>query len=84
MLSSILAKYAYQVEKDEDETLNMARKAVSIMPTNMYYQINLVKYLIWAKHFSEAKKVLNTIKIKDINNQHTAEIIGLSQTLKNR
>ena len=81
MLYSIQAKYAYQVEGDKDKTLIMARKAVSLIPSNLYYHLNLVKYLIWAGSLIEAKNSLKTAKKIDTNNQHTAEIATLAGIL---
>jgi tetratricopeptide (TPR) repeat protein len=77
LLYTVLAKYAYMIEKDRSMTIEMARKAVSVMPSNLYHRLNLVKYLMWSGDYLEAKKALDeTIKI-DIHNQHTAEISRL-------
>ncbi len=82
MLHAILARYSFQVEGDKDKTIAMARKAVSIIPSNMYYHLNLAKYLIWAGNKIEAKKVLNTAVKIDIYNQHATEIAGLMKILE--
>jgi tetratricopeptide (TPR) repeat protein len=82
MLYAILAKYAYSVEGNRTETIKMARKSVSIMPSNMYYHLNLVKYLIWAADQVEAKKALESAAKIDIDGQHTAEISRLKKTLQ--
>jgi len=81
MLYAILTKYTYQVEGDKKKTLVLARKAVSFTPSNLYYRLNLAKYLIWAGNFMEAKNTLETTKKLDINNQHTAKIAILAGIL---
>ena len=82
MLSAILAKYMYQVEKDKDKTLMMARKSVLFMPSNPSYHLNLAKYLIWTGNLNEAQKTLLTTKRIDVYNQHTIEITRLLESLK--
>jgi hypothetical protein len=84
MLSAILAKYLFQVDRDIDRTLKMAHAAVSLMPSNLYYRLNLVKYLIWAGERDEAKKILEATAGIDIYNQHTAEINGLMKVLEGK
>ena len=84
MLAAILAKYNYQVDRDKYKTVQMARKSVSLMPSNLYYQINLAKYLIWANELTEARKVLLTARKVDVHNQYTTEIAGLLDALQNK
>lgn len=81
MLYAILAKYTYQLEGDKKKTLVLARKAVSLTPSNLYYRLNLIKYLIWAGNLTEAKNALEITKKLDINNLHTAKITILAGTL---
>jgi tetratricopeptide (TPR) repeat protein len=84
MSYAILAKYTYQVEGDRPGAVEFARKAVSIMPSNLYHRLNLVKYLIWAGHLNEAQKTLLTTKRIDIYNQHTTEINRLLESLNKK
>ena len=44
------------VEGNRREAVELARKAVSIMPSNLYYHLNMVKYLIGVDQLLEAKK----------------------------
>ena len=81
MLSSILAKYMYQVEREKDKTLMLARKSVFLIPSNPSYHLNLAKYLIWAGKLDEAQKTLLTTKRIDVYNQHTIEITRLLESL---
>lgn len=82
MLFSILGKYEYQVENNKDSTLEMAHKAVSLMPANLYYRLNLARYLIWAREWGSAKNVLYAAKKLDVNNHHKAEISNLLKILE--
>ena len=82
MLYAIMAKYNYKVEGDINDTIIMARKAVSIMPSNLNHRLNLVKYLIWSGDLIEAIKALEPAARADINDQHTAEIARLKKALK--
>jgi tetratricopeptide (TPR) repeat protein len=84
MSYAILAKYTYQVEGDRPGAVEFARKAVSIMPSNLYHRLNLVKYLIGADHLFEAKKALESVEKLDIYGNHTAEIAKLNKTLENK
>ena len=84
MLYAIMAKYAYEVEGDINNAINMARKAVSIMPSNLYHGLTLVKYLIEADQLLDAKKALESVTKLDVNNQHTTEITRLNNTLENK
>ncbi|MFC1630641.1 hypothetical protein ACFL2N_01755 [Pseudomonadota bacterium] len=81
ILSSILAKYMYQVEREKDKTLILARKSVLLIPSNPSYHLNLAKYLIWAGKLDEAQKTLLTTKRIDVYNQHTIEITRLLESL---
>ena len=84
MLSAILAKYMYQVEKDKYSTIILARKSVSFLPSNMYYRINLAKYLIWARKPVEAREVLLSTKKIDVYNQYATEIARLLNQLEHK
>ena len=80
-LSAIQAKYMYQVEREKDKALMMARKSVFFMPSNPSYHLNLAKYLIWAGKLDEAQKTLLTTKRIDVYNQYTIEITRLLESL---
>ena len=84
MLYAIMAKYAYKVEGDINYTIIMARKAMSMMPSNMNHHLNLVKYLIWSGNQIEAKQALESAERVDINRQHTTEIARLKKTLETK
>jgi hypothetical protein len=82
MLYATLAKYAYRVEGNRNKTVEMARKSVSLMPSNLYHHINLVNYLIWSGDLIEAKKALESAARFDIDGQHAAEIARLMKMLE--
>jgi len=84
VLFAIQAKYMYQVEGDIDKTLEMARKAVSLMPSNLYYRLNLARYLIWAGKQNRAKNALGVATKIDIYNQHATEISELMKNIENK
>lgn len=79
---AILAKYTYQVEGNRSKTVEMARKAVSTMPSNIHHRLNLVEYLIWSEDRVEAEKVLKSAARIDIYDRYTAEISRLMKTLE--
>ena len=81
---AILAKYTYTVEGKRHEAVELARKAVSIMPSNLYHQLNLVKYMIGAGELLEAKETLESVVKIDVYGQHTAETARLKKTLENK
>ncbi len=80
-LYAILARYAYSVEIDPEKSIAMGRKAVSLMPANLYHQIGLTYYLIAAGQITEAKKNLASIENNDIYQQHDKEINKLKELL---
>jgi len=84
MSYAIFAKYTYEVEGNRREAVELARKAVSIMPSHLYHHLNLVKYLIGADQLLEAKKTLESVAKLDVYGQHTAEITRLMKTLGNK
>ena len=84
LLYAVLAKYYYKVEKNPVETIKMARKAVSLQPSNLYHHLNLVKYLINSGYFSEAQKALEVLQKVDTYGQHRAEISRLMNFIKNK
>jgi tetratricopeptide (TPR) repeat protein len=82
MLYTILAKYYYKVEKDYKKAVVNGEKAISAKPSTLYFQLNLVKYLISSGDKIKAGKALDSISRVDINSQHTAEIAKLRRYIE--
>lgn len=81
-LYNVLAKYYYRVEKDYKKAVAYGQKARSAMPSDLYSQVNLVKYLILSGDKIKARKALDSLSRQDINRQHTAEIAKLKKYVK--
>jgi len=78
---SALHLYRMNISNDYDGAVEALHLAIEAMPDALEYRLNLIKFLIIKKQFSQAGKELAQLKQIDIRQAHGPEIARLNDLL---